>query len=227
MDKIVSRLFDMRDEAYRDFHARLVPTIPKESIIGVRTPQLRAYARELAKDPCIGEFLSELPHRYVEENNLHAWIVGTCSRDIETVLERIDEFLPYVDNWATCDMFAPKIFAKHPARVEEKIYEWIASDCAYTVRFAIVTLLGFYLDEHFRSAHLAAVAAVNTEDYYVYMAAAWYFSVALVKQWDAAMPYIVERRLDKKTHNMAIRKAIESFRISPERKEYLRTLRIK
>ena len=127
MEKVVERLFGMRDETYRDFHASLVPNIPKESIIGVRTPQLRAYARELAKDPSVGEFLAELPHRYFEENNLHAWIVGTCSRDIETVLARIDEFLPYVDNWATCDMFAPKIFAKHPVRIEEKIGEWIAS----------------------------------------------------------------------------------------------------
>lgn len=226
MKKITDRLFEMRDTAYRDFHARLIPAIDKECIIGVRMPQLRAYAREIAASGDRDAFMSELPHRYYEENNLHAWLAGTISRDIDEVLARIDEFLPYVDNWATCDMFPPKIFAKYPERVECKIREWIASEHTYTVRFAIVTLLGFYLDDRFRREHLDLVASVRRDEYYIYMAAAWYLSFALIKQYEAALPLLESRTLDRRVQNMAIRKAVESYRIDDVRKTYLKTLKM-
>ena len=204
MKEIVDRLMSMQDHDYREFHKRLVPNLDGDRIIGVRTPRLRAYARELARDPRREEFLAELPHRYYEENNLHAWLVASCSRDIEVVLARVNEFLPYVDNWATCDMFAPKIFARHTGRVEREVRRWLADSHVYTVRFGIVTLLEFYLGDSFRMEHLDWVASVRNDDYYVRMAVAWYFSMALVKQFDAALPVIESRRLDRWTHNKSI-----------------------
>lgn len=226
MKEIVDRLMAMQDPDYREFQKRLIPNIDGESIIGVRTPRLRAYARELSKDSRRGEFLAELPHRYYEENNLHAWLVASCSRDIEVVLARVNEFLPHIDNWATCDMFSPKIFGRYPERVEADVRRWLTDSHTYTVRFGIVTLLGFYLDDNFRTEHLDLVASVANEDYYVRMAVAWYFSTALVKQFDAALPVIENRRLDRWTHNKSIQKAVESFRIGDERKVLLRSLKM-
>lgn len=226
MKDIVDRLMSMQDPDYREFHKRLVPNLDGDRIIGVRTPRLRAYARELARDPRREEFLAELPHRYYEENNLHAWLVASCSRDIEVVLARVNEFLPYVDNWATCDMFSPKIFARHTERVEHEVRRWLADSHVYTVRFGIVTLLEFYLGESFRTEHLDWVASVRNDDYYVRMAVAWYFSTALVKQFDAALPVVESRRLERWTHNKSIQKAIESYRIDDERKKLLRSMKM-
>ncbi|MGE4483485.1 MAG: DNA alkylation repair protein [Oscillospiraceae bacterium] len=226
MEKILKRLFDLQDPGYRDFSAKLIPNIDKETIIGVRSPALRNYAKELSKDPDRFDFLRELPHRYFEENNLHASLIGAVSRDIETVMAYLEEFLPYIDNWATCDTSAPKIFKKYPVEVYEKCRLWIKSGHTYTVRFAVVTLLEFFLDDNFQPEMLALVADVKSGEYYINMAVAWYFSFALIKQYETALPLIESRTLSKWVQNKSIQKAIESYRISDERKAYLKTLKI-
>lgn len=225
--KITEGLFALQDEQYRAFHARLIPTIPMEQIIGVRTPDLRSYAKQVAKLPEAKQFLQQLPHNYYEENNLHGALLSLLyPKDIDALLGELERFLPYVDNWATCDMLSPHIFKKHLSKVYERVQVWLGSEHAYTVRFAIVTLLGYYLDDAFEPEMLRLVADVRSEEFYVKMAVAWYFSIALVKQYDATIPYIQEQVLEPWTHNKAIQKAIESRRISPERKEYLRSLKV-
>lgn len=224
---ITEGLLELKDEDYRAFHAKLIPNIPIEKIIGVRTPVLRKYAKEVAKLPEAEAFLRELPHTYYEENNLHGALLSLLyPKDIDRFLEELERFLPYVDNWATCDMLSPKIFKKHLPYVYEKVKIWLQSELVYTVRFGIVTLLGFYLDEAFRPERLQLVADVKSDEYYVKMAVAWYFSIALVKQYDATIPYIQNKVLEPWTHNKSIQKAIESRRISPDVKVYLRTLKI-
>ena len=225
---VTEGLFARRDEGYRDFHAKLIPDIPFERIIGVRTPVLRSYAKEIAGTPEARAFLQKLPHTYYEENNLHgALLTLMYPGDIDAFLTELERFLPYVDNWATCDMLSPKIFKKHLPYVYERIPKWLESEHTYTVRFGIVTLLGFYLDDAFDPDMLRLAAEVRSEEFYVKMAVAWYFSIALVKQYDAALPYIQDQVLEPWTHNKAIQKAIESRRISPERKESLRSLKVK
>lgn len=224
---ITEGLLELKDEDYRSFHAKLIPNIPIEKIIGVRTPVLRKYAKEVAKLPEAEAFLRELPHTYYEENNLHGALLSLLyPKDIDRFLEELERFLPYVDNWATCDMLSPKIFKKHLPYVYEKVKTWLQSELVYTVRFGIVTLLGFYLDEAFRPEMLQLVADVKSDEYYVKMAVAWYFSIALVKQYDATIPYIQNKVLEPWTHNKSIQKAIESRRISSDVKVYLRTLKI-
>ena len=220
---ITEGLLELKDEDYRAFHAN----IPIEKIIGVRTPVLRKYAKEVAKLPEAEAFLWELPHTYYEENNLHGALLSLLyPKNIDRFLEELERFLPYVDNWATCDMLSPKIFKKHLPYVYEKVKTWLQSELVYTVRFGIVTLLGFYLDEAFRPEMLQLVADVKSDEYYVKMAVAWYFSIALVKQYDATIPYIQNKVLEPWTHNKSIQKAIESRRISSDVKVYLRTLKI-
>lgn len=227
-DYIVGRLSELRDEGYRDFHARLLPTVDPARIIGVRTPDLRRLAREVARDDELSSrFLSQLPHRYYEEDNLHGALLCLRIKDIDRLLAELDRFLPHVDNWATCDLLSPKLFARHPDTAERKIMEWLDSDHTYTVRFGVVSLLGFYLDDRFRPEHIDRLCALKAGEYYIDMAVAWYFSFALVKQWDAALPVVESGVLDKRVHNMTIQKAIDSFRITPERKDYLRALRRK
>ena len=188
---------------------------------------LRKYAKEVAKLPEAEAFLRELPHTYYEENNLHGALLSLLyPKDIDRFLEELERFLPYVDNWATCDMLSPKIFKKHLPYVYEKVKIWLQSELVYTVRFGIVTLLGFYLDEAFRPEMLQLVADVKSDEYYVKMAVAWYFSIALVKQYEAAIPYIQNKVLEPWTHNKSIQKAIESRRISSDVKVYLRTLKM-
>lgn len=225
---ITEGLFELKDENYRAFHAKLIPDIPYEKIIGVRTPALRSYAKEVAKLPEAKVFLQELPHTYYEENNLHGALLSLLYRkDIEEFLTELERFLPYVDNWATCDMLSPKIFKKHLPYVYEKVQKWLESDHVYTIRFGIVTLLGFYLDDAFEPDMLRLVANIKSEEYYVKMAVAWYFSIALVKQYDAALPYIQNQVLEPWTHNKSIQKAIESRRIDQKKKDYLKSLKIK
>lgn len=222
--RVRRELFAMSGEKYREFNKKLLPTVSGERIIGIRTPELRKYAKELAKQGG-EEYLDILPHQYVEENNLHAFLI--CGiKDFGEAMRRADEFLPHIDNWGTCDSFMPKVFKKHPAEVYEKVKEWLKSGHVYTVRYGVVTLLNNFLDEEFRPEMLELTAGLRSREYYINMAVAWYFSIALVKQYDAALPYILEQRLDKWTHNKAIQKAIESCRISPERKAYLRGLKI-
>lgn len=221
-------LFALKDENYRRFHAKLIPDIPIDNIIGVRTPVLRKYAKEVAKLPEANIFLESLPHSYYEENNLHGALLSLLyPKDIIAFMEQLERFLPYVDNWATCDMLSPKIFKKHLPYVYERVQKWLQSDAVYTIRFGIVTLLGFYLDNAFEPEMLQLVANVRSEEYYVNMAVAWYFSMALVKQYDATLPYIQNRVLEPWTHNKSIQKAIESRRIPQETKAYLRGLKIR
>lgn len=225
---ITDGLFALKDENYRRFHAKLIPDIPIDNIIGVRTLVLRKYAKEVAKLPEANIFLESLPHSYYEENNLHGALLSLLyPKDIIAFMEQLERFLPYVDNWATCDMLSPKIFKKHLSYVYERVQKWLQSDAVYTIRFGIVTLLGFYLDDAFEPEMLQLVANVRSEEYYVNMAVAWYFSMALVKQYDATLPYIQNRVLEPWTHNKSIQKAIESRRIPQETKAYLRGLKIR
>lgn len=226
-DIITEGLFELKDEKYRVFQAKLVPNVPMDRMIGVRTPALRKYAKEVAKMPQAGAFLQQLPHHYYEENNLHGELLLLLySKDIEVFMKELERFLPYVDNWATCDMLSPKIFKKHLDYVYEKVKKWLKSDHVYTVRFAIVTLLGFYLDDAFKPDMLRLVADVKSDEFYIKMAVAWYFTIALVKQYNITLPYIQNRVLEPWTHNKTIQKARESRRISAERKEYLKTLKV-
>lgn len=225
---ITDGLFALKNENYRRFHAKLIPDIPIDNIIGVRTPVLRKYAKEVAKLPEANIFLESLPHIYYEENNLHGALLSLLyPKDIIAFMEQLERFLPYVDNWATCDMLSPKIFKKHLSYVYERVQKWLQSDAVYTIRFGIVTLLEFYLDDAFEPEMLQLVANVRSEEYYVNMAVAWYFSMALVKQYDATLPYIQNRVLEPWTHNKSIQKAIESRRIPQETKAYLRGLKIR
>lgn len=228
LNPLTQALFELKDDNYREFHAKLIPNVPAEKIIGVRTPALRDFAKKVAKMQEVRAFLKDLPHFYYEENNLHGALLSLIfSNDIGQFLAEIERFLPYVDNWATCDMLSPKIFKKNLPLVYEKVKGWLKSGKTYTVRFGIVTLLEFFLDDAFKLEMLQLVADVKPGEFYVKMAAAWYFSVALVKQYDAALPYIQNKQLDPWTHNKAIQKALESRRISPETKEYLKSLKVK
>jgi 3-methyladenine DNA glycosylase AlkD len=223
--KIQAKLFELQDLGYKDFNCKLIPTVDPDTVIGVRTPALRKLAKELSGEPEIGEFLKLLPHDYYEENNLHGFLIEKV-KDYDTVISLLEEFLPYVDNWATCDLMSPKVFKKHLPELYGEIQRWLKSGQIYTVRFGIEMLMSFYLGDAFRPEILELVTAVQTEEYYVKMMVAWFFATALAKQYDAALPIIQNRRLEKWTHNKTIQKAIESYRISDEQKAYLRSLKI-
>lgn len=214
----------MQDAAYRAFQIKLIPNIDPGAIIGVRTPQLRMLAREIAGTPEAARFLAALPHDTFEENQLHAFLIEQ-EKHFDGCLDLVHNFLPYVDNWATCDQLSPKALAKDKAALLEDIRHWLASDHAYTVRFGVNCLMRWYLDEAFDPEYLAWVAQLRSEEYYVNMVVAWYFATALAKQWDSAIGYIEQRRLEPWTHRKTIQKAVESFRITPEQKGYLKTLR--
>lgn len=222
---LTERLFELQDLKYRDFNSKLIPTVDPETVIGVRTPDLRKLAKEFAKTDGAEEFLNSLPHKYYEENNIHGFILETI-KDYDECVSQIDRFLPYVDNWATCDLMSPKIFKKHTDKLLEQIKIWIKSDRTYTIRFAIEMLMSFYLDDKFSTEYNDMVAEVVSEEYYVRMMQAWYFATALAKQWDATVKYIEEQKLERWTHNKTIQKAIESYRITDEQKAYLRTLKM-
>lgn len=224
IENLEKELFEMQDLKYRDFHSRLLPGIDKETIIGIRTPMLRKFTKEYAKTPEADLFMQELPHRYYEENNMHM-MIASWIKDYEKCLAQVKRFLPYVNNWATCDLLAPKAFAKHKDELLLEIGSWIASDETYTIRYGIGMLMTFYLDEDFRPEYLKMAADVESEEYYVNMMIAWYFATALAKQWDATIPYLKERKLPEWVHRKTIQKAIESYRITPEQKVYLKTLR--
>ena len=224
--EIRDRLFSLQDAKYRELQIKILPNLEPESIIGVRTPELRQMAKELAVREETGAFLKNLPHRYFDENQLHAFILSGM-KDYTACMEALERFLPYVDNWATCDQMSPKVFRKHRMELLGSIRKWIASDQAYTIRFGIGMLMEHYLDGDFDPAYPEMAAGVRSGEYYVNMMTAWYFATALAKQYDAVIPYIENRRLDPWTHNKVIQKAIESYRITPEQKEYLKTLKIR
>lgn len=223
---VQTRLFELQDLKYRDFHAKLMPTVNKEKIIGVRTPALRVFAKKYGKTDEAKEYLQMLPHQYYEENNLHGLLIEQI-KDYDTCLEELERFLPYIDNWATCDMLAVKVVKKYLDTFIDEVYRWMESDHAYTIRFGISMLMRYYLEDAFQMVYPEKVAQIRSEEYYVNMMRAWYFATALAKQYDKILPFIEKQKLDVWTHNKTIQKAIESYRITPEQKEYLRGLKIK
>ncbi len=223
---IRDRLFALRDEAYGDFTAKLVPNVPRENIIGVRAPALRSLAKELSGTAEASDFLAALPHTYLEENHLHAFLIERI-RDYGACISALDAFLPCVDNWVTCDCIGPVCFNKNRARLLADTRRWLDSEHLYTRRFAIRMLMNHYLDVDFKPEYLDRVAAIRSDEYYLRMMQAWYFATALAKQYDAALPYFEEKRLELWTHNKAIQKAVESYRVSDEQKAHLKTLKIR
>jgi 3-methyladenine DNA glycosylase AlkD len=226
--KIKNELLSMQDKTYKDFHSKLMPTINSNSIIGVRVPVLRDYAKKLFKENSIeslNSFLKNLPHEFYEENNIHAFLIEKINNFDECIFY-LEEFLPYIDNWATCDMLNPKIFKTNCEKLLEKIYQWINLDSVYTVRFGIGMLMRFFLDEKFETKYLDLVSSINSEEYYINMMRAWFFATALAKQYEQTLPYIKNYSLDKWTHNKTIQKANESFRITKDQKEELKKFRL-
>ena len=218
---IERQLLSMAEEEYREFSAKLMPTVDKNKVLGIRIPKLRKYAKSLKE---YDGFLEKLPHIYFEENNLHAFLIEK-EKNFDECIKKLEEFLPFVDNWATCDSMKPKILKKYPEKLITVIEKWLKSENTYTVRYAINLLMSFYLDENFKEEYLSLVAEVKSEEYYVNMMRAWYFATALAKKWESAVQYLENHLLDEWTHNKTIRKAIESFRITPQQKEYLRSLK--
>ena len=231
-------LFKLQNVKYRDFQKKLIPTVDPESVIGVRTPELRKLAKQLARlrtsktaADCktaadVEAFLKDLPHEYFDENQLHAFIISE-DKDYERCMADVEEFLPYVDNWATCDQMSPKVFKKNKDGLLLHVRKWLKSDRTYTVRFAIGMLMEHFLDDDFDPEYPKLVAKVKSDEYYVNMMIAWYFATALAKQHDAVIPYLEEQKLDVWTHNKTIQKARESYRITPAQKKYLKTLKRK
>ena len=222
--QITEKLFSLADEKYKDFQSKLMPTVDKDKVIGVRTPLLRSFAKELYKEGDYEAFLSDLPHKYYEEDNLHALLIDKI-KDVDTCLAETERLLPYIDNWATCDMLRPKAFKQDSKKLLRYIYKWLESDKAYTVRYGIGCLCSFYLDDNFSTDQLSRVAEIKSDEYYINMMIAWYFATALAKQYESTIAYLEERRLPEWVHRKTIQKAIESYRISDESKAYLRSLK--
>lgn len=225
VNEIQAELFKNQDEKYRDFQAKLLPTVNPRSVIGVRTPTLRAFAKNLYKENDFSDFLDNLPHKYFDENQLHAFLISEI-KDFDFCVDELNKFLPFVDNWATCDQMSPKVFKKHKKELLEQIKIWILSEKTYTVRFAVGMLMQHFLDDDFSLEFPKMILKIRSEEYYVKMMAAWYFATALAKQYDAVLPFLENKSLEKWTHNKAIQKALESYRISDEQKKYLRTLKV-
>ena len=225
IEYIRNSLFDMKDEAYRDFHSRLVPNLSKDIIIGVRTPDLKRFATDICSAHGVEKFIENLPHTYYEENNLHAFLIAK-EKYFDKCINLVDKFLPYVDNWATCDGLRPLCFKNHKQELYIKALDWINDERTYIKRFGIQVLMNHFLDDDFKDEHLSIVSSVKSSEYYVNMMIAWYFATALAKQYSNAVKVIRDKKLDKWTHNKTIQKAVESFRISDEIKEYLKTLKV-
>ena len=222
---IKEELLALQDISYADFQAKLTPNIPRDLFIGVRVPELRKLAKKVAEEPETSKFLRDLPHKYYDENILHGLLISEM-RDYDACIEAVDEFLPYIDNWAVCDIMSPKIFKKNKKALLEKIKEWSASEKTYTCRFGIEMLMSHFLDDDFKAEYLEIPLFVKSEDYYVQMMIAWFFATALAKEWDATIKYFEDHRLDRWTHNKAIQKARESSRITLKEKEYLKSLKV-
>ncbi|MBQ9664331.1 MAG: DNA alkylation repair protein [Oscillospiraceae bacterium] len=224
-DEIIAELFQLQDREYGALQTKIIPTVKADRIIGVRTPELRTFAKKLYQDKDIDTFLESLPHQYFEEDQLHAFVIS-LEKDFGKCIARVEAFLPFVDNWATCDQLSPKAFKKEPEKLLPYIHTWIKSDKVYTVRFAIGMLMEHFLDIRFRTEYTDLVASLRSDEYYVNMMIAWYFATALAKQYDSALPYLEGRKLDDWVHNKTIQKSGESYRITAEQKTYLKTLRI-
>ena len=226
MKKIVDKLFSYQDLKFKEFNSKIIPNIDKSTIIGVKIPKIRMFAKSLKKEKDYKIFLQELPHKYLEENILHSILIS-LDNDLDNVLRELDLFLPYVDNWEVCDVIKPNIFKKDLNKVYEYVKVWVKSNDIYKIRFGIVTLLNYYLDDYFNEDINNLVLSIKNDDYYIKMAISWYFSYALIKQWDKTINIIEEHKLDKFTHNKTIQKCIDSYRISEKDKKYLKNLKIK
>ena len=220
-----SKLHELQDLKYRDMQVKIIPSVDPDSIIGVRTPELKTLAKEILKAGDYKEFLEELPHEHFEENQLHAFIISGI-KDMNECMEELEKFLPYVDNWATCDQMSPKIFKKHKEELLAHIKEWLGSEKTYTVRFGVGMLMEHFLDDDYDPVYPEMVAKLRSEEYYINMMIAWYFATALAKQYESILPFIEQKRLDDWTHNKAIQKSVESYRITDEQKKYLKSLKV-
>lgn len=223
-NEIREHILSLADESYKTFHSKLMPTVDSSKIIGVRTPALRKFAMVVYKSAEYRDFLADLPHKYYEEDNLHGFLIEKI-KDFDECIVELEKLLPHIDNWATCDMLRPKVLKNEPEKLFGYIRKWLKSDEVYIVRYAIGCLLSYYLDENFNREHLALVADVRSEEYYINMMISWYFATALAKQYDSAVVYLEERKLPEWVHRKTIQKAVESYRISDDTKAYLRTLR--
>ncbi|SCW27041.1 3-methyladenine DNA glycosylase AlkD [Ruminococcaceae bacterium YRB3002] len=222
-EELLSRLFELQDAGYRELQIRTIPSVDPDSIIGVRTPELRSIAKDIYGSDLAGEILNSSSHKYFEEMQLHAFLISR-EKDIDRCICYLDAFLPAVDNWATCDQMIPKVIGRNHETILPKVYEWIGSDHVFTVRFAVKVLMDYFLDDHYDSRYPELVASLKTDEYYLQMMIAWYFATALAKQYNDIVPYLEQRRLDHTVHKMTIRKVSDSFRISDDRKKYLRSL---
>lgn len=222
--EIQKELFQNQDIKYRDFQAKLLPTLNTQTVIGVRTPFLRAFAKTLYKENDFSAFLNDLPHKYFDENQLHAFLICEM-KNFDLCMDELNRFLPFVDNWATCDQMSPKIFKKHKEELLEQIKIWIQSKETYTIRFAVGMLMQHFLNEDFNLEYPKMISKIHSEEYYIKMMTAWYFATALAKQYESILPFLENKSLEKWTHNKAIQKALESYRVSDEQKKYLRTLK--
>ena len=222
--EIQKKLFELQDIGYAEFQSKLMPTVPRETFIGVRVPEVRKLAKSYSKDKECQEFLKKLPHQYYDENMLHGLLLSEM-KDYDACISAVDIFLPYVDNWAVCDIMAPKVFKKHKEELLEKIKIWATSDQVYTCRFGLEMLMTHFLDEDYKPEYLEIAAGVHSEEYYVNMMIAWFFATALAKQWDTTILYITENRLSEWVHNKTIQKARESYRITDEQKKFLKGLK--
>jgi len=226
MDTIQEKLFSLQDLKYKEFHSKLMPTVREYKIIGVRVPQLRKLAKEINKSDLKAEFLKALPHKYYDEDNLHAFLIEQI-KDFDECISALDDFLLHIDNWATCDMMTPKVLEKEPDKLYLKIQEWINSSHTYTIRFGVVSLMKFFMNDRLDKKHLNLLLSIKSDEYYVNMAISWYIATALASRWETVIPYIEKKKFDKWVHNKSIQKAIEGYRITKEQKEYLKTLKIK
>ena len=224
-NEIREQLFRQQDKEYAAMQIKILPTVKADRIIGVRTPALRAFGKELYRDENRDAFLADLPHAYFDEDQLHAFVISE-EKDFDRCIRMVEAFLPYIDNWATCDQLSPKAFRKNPERLLPFIRKWIQAKEVYTVRFAIGMLMRYYLDDRFSLEYPEIVASVRSEEYYIRMMIAWYFATALAKQYDAVLPFLEKKTLEDWTHNKAIQKSLESYRITPEQKVYLKTLKV-
>lgn len=223
-EEILKELFSLKDEKYKEFSSSLMPTVDKETVIGVRMPVIRKLARKLCKEKQYEEFLNSLPHCYYEENNLHAFIIAEI-KEFEKCVEETEKFLPFVDNWATCDGLRPLVFKKQNEKLLPYIKKWLKSEHTYTIRFGIECLMNYFLDEKFDEEYLKIVSEIKSEEYYVNMMIAWFFATALAKRYQSTLPYIERKLLSDFVHKKTIQKAVESYRLTKEQKEYLKTLR--
>lgn len=226
IDQITNKLLLLQDLNYREFHAKLIPNVSKESIIGVKNPNVKQVAKEIIKNHDEELFIGNLPHKYYEENNLHSYIICEC-KDYNKTIKLLDDFLPYVDNWATCDIITPKIFKKNRDKLLTEIERWINSNNTYIIRFGIKMLMNFFLDDEFKKEYLDIPLKIKSNEYYVNMMIAWFYSTALAKQYEETIKIIESKKLNKWIHNRSIQKALESYRVDNDKKTYLRSLKIK